>query len=114
MRRICWGLVGPKIGNVENVLVFKAFLEGRASHGYAKESLQPSGPWRWEGVGGGKPSPLGLVLEVWRVCGCIYTPGGQRPRRIFANDCIWFQTFVDVLYFSVIISRCLQIVADLC
>ena len=75
------GLVGPKSGNVEKVLVFKAFLEGRGSDGYAKESLQLSGPDRWEVVGVGKPSPLGLVLEVWRVCGCIYTPGGQRPRR---------------------------------
>ena len=31
MRRICWGLVGPKSGNVEKVFVFKAFLEGQGS-----------------------------------------------------------------------------------
>ena len=28
MMHICSGLVGPKSGNVENVLVFKAFFEG--------------------------------------------------------------------------------------
>ena len=47
------GLVGPKSENVEKVLVFKAFFEGQRSHATAKESLQPSGPDRWEGVGGG-------------------------------------------------------------
>ena len=52
----CVGLMGPKSGNVEKVLVFKAFLEGQGSHEDAKESLQLSGPDRWERVGGGKPS----------------------------------------------------------
>ena len=47
------GLVGPKRENVEKVLVFKAFLKGQGSHGDARESLQPSEPDRWEGVGGG-------------------------------------------------------------
>ena len=28
VRGICAGLLGPKSGNVENVLVFKAFLKG--------------------------------------------------------------------------------------
>ncbi len=41
--------------------ISKPFLEGQGSHEYAKESLQLSGPDRWEGVGGGKPCPLGLV-----------------------------------------------------
>ena len=31
MRRICWGLVGPKSGHVEKVFVSKAFLEGQGS-----------------------------------------------------------------------------------
>ena len=50
---ICGSLVGPKSGNVEKVLVFKAFLKGQGSHGNARESLQPSEPERWEEVGGG-------------------------------------------------------------
>ena len=47
------GLVGPKSENVEKVLVFKAFLKGQGSHEDARESLQPSEPKGWEGVGGG-------------------------------------------------------------
>ena len=42
------GLVGPKSGNVEKVLVFKAFLKGQGSHGDPKESLQLSEPDRFE------------------------------------------------------------------
>ena len=53
MMGIYAGLVGPKSGNVEKVLVFKAFLKGQGSHEYARESLQLSEPERWEGVGGG-------------------------------------------------------------
>ena len=30
---ICGGLVGPKSGNVEKVLVFKSIFEGRSQHG---------------------------------------------------------------------------------
>ena len=30
---ICGGLVGPKSGNVEKVLVFKSIFEGRSVHG---------------------------------------------------------------------------------
>ena len=68
---ICGGLVGPKSGNVEKVLVFKGFLKGQGSHEDARESLQRSGPDR---LGGGRervnPPPRRLVLEVlevWRV-----------------------------------------------
>ena len=32
VRAICGGLVGPKSGNVENVLVFKAFLKVESVH----------------------------------------------------------------------------------
>ena len=53
MMGIYAGLVGPKSENVEKVVVFKAFFEGQRSHATAKESLQLSGPDRWEGVGGG-------------------------------------------------------------
>ena len=33
---ICGGLVGPKSGNVENVLVFNAFLKGQRSEEESK------------------------------------------------------------------------------
>ena len=50
---ICAGLVGPKSENVKKVLVFKGFLKGQGSHGYARESLRNSEPDRSEKVGGG-------------------------------------------------------------
>ena len=40
---ICAGLLGPKSGNVEKVLVFKAFLNGQRGDEYSKEVLQASG-----------------------------------------------------------------------
>ena len=49
----CGSLVGPKSGNVEKVLVFKAFLNGQRGDEHSKEVLQLSGRSRWEGVGGG-------------------------------------------------------------
>ena len=80
---ICGGFVGPKSGHVEKVFVFKAFWEGQGSHEGARESLQSSEPERWEAVGGGKPSPLGLVLEVLRevlrVCGLWVHLHAWRP-----------------------------------
>ena len=45
--------MGPKSENVEKPVVFVCFFEGQGSHETAKESLQPSEPERWEGVGGG-------------------------------------------------------------
>ena len=45
--------MGPKSGNVEKVLVFKAFLNGQRGDEYSKEVLQLSGRSGWEGVGGG-------------------------------------------------------------
>ena len=53
VRGVCGGLVGPKSGNVEKVLVLKLFLKGQGRPEDAKESLQFSSPDRWEGVGGG-------------------------------------------------------------
>ena len=50
---ICGSLVGPKSGNVEKVLVFKAFLNGQRCDEDPGAGLQPSGPDRWEGVGEG-------------------------------------------------------------
>ena len=50
---ICGGLVGPKSGNVEKVLVFKAFLKGQRCDEDPGAGLRESGPDRWEGVGGG-------------------------------------------------------------
>ena len=35
---ICGGLVGPKSGNVEKVLVFNAFLKGQRSKEYSKRT----------------------------------------------------------------------------
>ena len=40
---ICGSLVGPKSGNVEKVLVFKAFLNGQRGDEYSREVLQTSG-----------------------------------------------------------------------
>ena len=40
---ICGSLVGPKSGNVEKVLVFKAFLNGQRGDEYSREVLQLSG-----------------------------------------------------------------------
>ena len=42
MMHICSGLVGPKSGNVEKVLVFKAFLNGQRGDEYSREVLQLS------------------------------------------------------------------------
>ena len=41
---ICTGLVGPKMGKVENPLVFEAFLNGQSGHEDARESLRRSEP----------------------------------------------------------------------
>ena len=43
MMGIWGGLVGPKSGNVEKVLVFKSFLNGQRGDEYSKEVLQTSG-----------------------------------------------------------------------
>ena len=42
---ICAGLLGPKSGNVEKVLVFKAFLKGSRRAGVRQENKQLSGKW---------------------------------------------------------------------
>ena len=43
---ICGSLVGPKSGNVEKVLVFKAFLKGQRVYGDPGAGLQQSEPDR--------------------------------------------------------------------
>ena len=53
MMHICSGLVGPKGGNFEKVLVFIGFFEGSRGARGAQENEQASEPERWEGVGGG-------------------------------------------------------------
>ena len=45
--------MGPKSGNVEKVLVFKAFLNGQRGDEHSKEVLALSERSGWEGVGGG-------------------------------------------------------------
>ena len=59
---ICGSLVGPKSGNVEKVLVFKAFLKGQRCDEDPGAGLQQSEPDR---LGGGRgrvnPPPCGLV-----------------------------------------------------
>ena len=40
---ICGSLVGPKSGNVEKVLVFKAFLNGQMGDEHSREVLLRSG-----------------------------------------------------------------------
>ena len=68
---ICGGLVGPKSGNVEKVLVLKALLKGSREQRVFYENEQPDEKWR---LGGGRERvnpPPGACLEVWedwRVC----------------------------------------------
>ena len=56
------GLVGPKSGDVEKVLVFKGFFEGSREPWGRQPGEQPSEP---EWLGGGRrrvnPPPCGLV-----------------------------------------------------
>ncbi len=67
---ICGSLVGPKSGNVEKVLVFKAFLKGQRCDEYPGAGLRPSEPDR---LGGGRgrvnPPPRSLVWRFWRFGG---------------------------------------------
>ena len=42
---ICGGLVGPKSGNVEKVLVFNAFFEGSKEQKAFYENEQPDEKW---------------------------------------------------------------------
>ena len=60
---ICASLVGPKSENVEKVLVFKRFLKGQGSHGYARESLQPSEPEYFGALLGSLLDTLGSLLH---------------------------------------------------
>ena len=59
------GLVGPKSGNVEKVLVFESFLKGSRRARVIQENEHHSEPSRWEGKREGKPSLM--ILEVWEV-----------------------------------------------
>ena len=45
------------------ILISLTYFEGSRVPGAFWEDEQAAEKWRWEGVGGGKPSPLGLV---WR------------------------------------------------
>ena len=81
----CTGLEGPKRENVKKVLVFKAFLNGSKGARARQPNEQRSEPDRLGGGRGRVNLPLvGLfeVLEGWRLGQGIYTPRGQRPRRI--------------------------------
>ena len=76
------GLVGPTSGNVEKVLVFKAFLKGskRKPQQKAKRIWAPPRP---------PPPPRRLFWGFRRFGGLmvqgLYTPRGQRPRRIVVS-----------------------------
>ena len=80
-----WGLGGTEIQNVEQVLVFKAFLKGPKERRPPHENKRQSEPQRWEGVGGGKPTPW---RPVWRFVwgfGDLVTASTRletEPRRI--------------------------------
>ena len=50
---ICGGLVGPKSGNVEKVLVFNVFLKGQEGPEGAQPDKHHSGPWHLGGGRGG-------------------------------------------------------------
>ena len=84
----CTGLVGPKTGKVKKVLVFKAFLNVSKGPGGAQECKEVAEKYRPGGGRGRVNLPLvGLfeVLEVWMLGQGIYTPRGQRPRRILVD-----------------------------
>ena len=80
-----YGLGGPETGKVRKVLVFKAFLKVSKGPGAAQECKEGAEKYRPGGGRGRVNLPLvGLfeVLEGWRLVRGIYTPRGQRPRRI--------------------------------
>ena len=56
--------MGPKSGNVEKVLVFKAFLNGQRGDEYSREVLQPSDRSGFGVV-------LGSLWDHFRVFGII-------------------------------------------
>ena len=83
-------LIGPKRAQKQETLISPTYFEGSRVPGVFCEDEQLAERWRWEGVGGGKPSPLGLVwrfqgLEGLELSECIYTPRGTRPRRILGT-----------------------------
>ena len=49
---ICGGLVGPKSGNVEKVLVFKTSVKGQRSEKESKTANSYPSRTVWEGEGG--------------------------------------------------------------
>ena len=59
---ICGSLVGPKSGNVEKVLVFKAFLNGQRGDEHSKEVLRPSGRTGFEVILGSLWCHFGVTL----------------------------------------------------
>ena len=91
MMGIYAGLVTPKSENVEKVLVFKAFLKGSRGPRVIQPSERLAEPDR---PGGGRgrvnPPPRRLVWRFWGFGGLVqglYTPRGQRPRRIIKTRC---------------------------
>ena len=92
--QVWWVYEGAWWGLKSKMLVFHwfyhYFLKGQEGRGI-QENKQPSSPDR---LGGGRgrvnPPPCGLVwgfggLEGLKLSECIYTPRGQRPRRILKS-----------------------------
>ena len=84
MMHICSGLVGPKSGNVEKVLVSKSIFRASKKARLPQPNERLSGPDR---LGGGRgrvnPPPRRLVWrfwEVWRVC-CLVTASTRLEAR---------------------------------
>ena len=85
MMHICSGLVGPKSGNVEKVLVFKGFFEGSRTARRRQENEQPSEPEcffvekRQKTSKKKKDEPLDMR---WRYDAYMYGLGGTKSENV--------------------------------
>ena len=80
--------MGPRTENVEKPFVFVCFFEGQSGDEDSREEFQLSSPDRLGGGRGRVNTPPGACfgglggLEGLKLVRGIYTPRGQRPRRI--------------------------------
>ena len=89
LMHICAGLVEPKSGNVEKVLVFKVFLKGHEGHGTVRESLRPGEPEQFRRRKSDFPSQnascryAGLCFLLKR--GVLFQQNDKKCRKAEAN-----------------------------
>ena len=79
--------MGPKSGNVEKVLVFKAFLNGQRGDEYSREVLQPSGRSGFGVILGSLWRHFGVFGIILGVRGLLWSHFGPFPKYIhFSMD----------------------------